>query len=186
MKNQRNNQKVNILFFGRILPYKGLDLLLDALFLLKDKELNVHLSIVGPGDIQKYTTQIAQLDFVSVDNRWIPEEEIAGIFSSADAVILPYREASQSGVIATSFAVGVPVIVTPTGGLTEQVNNRFNGLISSSITPEGISEVIAELVQNNELRKKCAKGAKYTADNDLSWLNISKNFVEVFSSILWK
>jgi glycosyltransferase involved in cell wall biosynthesis len=186
LASQRNDQIIKILFFGRILPYKGLDLLLDALFLLKDKELNLHVNIVGPGDIKKYTTQIEQLDFVSVDNRWIPEEEIAGIFSSVDVTILPYREASQSGVIATSFAVGVPVIVTPSGGLIEQVDNRVNGLIAKSITSEAIADSITEIVQNDILRNKCSRGAKYTAENDLSWTKIAQSFGEVFISILGK
>jgi glycosyltransferase involved in cell wall biosynthesis len=59
---------------------------------------------------------------VTVENRWVPEAEIGALLAWSDALILPYREASQSGVAAAAMAAGRPVIATRVGGLREQLS----------------------------------------------------------------
>lgn len=180
----RVGQTVRLLFFGRLLPYKGLDLLLDACAQVRRQGLDAVLHIAGPGDIAPFADQLAGLDNVVVDNRWIPEEEIAGIFSAADISVLPYREASQSGVIATSFATGVPVIVTPIGGLVEQVGHETNGLVCADASPAAIAASIARMVSDEPLRLRCAAGARYSAEHELSWPAIAGRFVEAIREVV--
>jgi glycosyltransferase involved in cell wall biosynthesis len=61
---------------------------------------------------------------VSIENHWVAEADIPGLIAQADALVLPYREASQSGVIPIAHAMGVPVVAMPAGGLSEQVANQ--------------------------------------------------------------
>ena len=66
---------------------------------------------------------------VTVENRWVPETEIGALLAWSDALILPYREASQSGVAAAALAAGRPVIATCVGGLREQLSGTPQALL---------------------------------------------------------
>ncbi|TDR76716.1 glycosyltransferase family 4 protein [Paludibacterium purpuratum] len=172
------NTDFRLLFFGRILPYKGLDILLRAHEILLGRGVNVHLHIAGPGDSSPYTELLSKLPNIQLDNRWIAEEEIGDIFSQADLVVLPYREASQSGVIATSYATGVPVLVTPIGGLVEQVKHEISGLISKEASPEALANDIQRLLEDPALLQQCAEGAVREARDTLAWPAIARRFSE--------
>ncbi len=107
-----------LLFFGRLLPYKGLDLLADALRRL-DRPIAVR--VVGSGPECAELNALRAVPGVTVENRWVPEHEIGALLEWSDALILPYRQASQSGVAAAAIAAGRPVIATRVGGLREQL-----------------------------------------------------------------
>ena len=111
--------RLRLLCFGRLLPYKGLDLLADALA-APDLAGRLDVRVVGQGPASPDLHRLAALPGVRVENRWVPEAEIASLIAWADAVILPYREASQSGVAAAAIAARRWVIATRVGGLVEQ------------------------------------------------------------------
>ncbi|MGI4745903.1 MAG: glycosyltransferase [Janthinobacterium lividum] len=115
--------KMRLLCFGRLLSYKGLDLLADALTPagLADR---LDVRVVGQGPASAELSRLAELPGVTVENRWVPEDEIAGLIAWSDAVILPYREASQSGVAAAAIAARRWVVATRVGGLVEQFRNE--------------------------------------------------------------
>jgi glycosyltransferase involved in cell wall biosynthesis len=92
-----------LLSFGRLLPYKGLDLLADSLKLLGARP-GLSVRVVGFGPESRELAELRGLPDVTVENRWVPETEVGTLFSWADAVVLPYREASQSGVAAVALA----------------------------------------------------------------------------------
>jgi glycosyltransferase involved in cell wall biosynthesis len=183
-KSIRASGTIQLLFFGRILPYKGLDLLLKAYAIILDTNLPVHLHIAGPGNLKPYVKSLAVLKHITVDNRWIPEDEIGSIFKAADVCVCPYSEASQSGVIATAYAAGIPVIVTPIGGLIEQVQNEKTGLICKEISSEAIVDAITRIVIDSDLRIRCSEGAVLEASSVLSWPVISRQFNEFINKII--
>jgi glycosyltransferase involved in cell wall biosynthesis len=111
-----------LLCFGRLLPYKGLDLLADALASLPMQPA-IEVRIVGSGPQSPALDALRSCRGVTVENRWVPESEIGTLLAWSDALILPYREASQSGVAAAALAAGRPVIATRVGGLREQLSN---------------------------------------------------------------
>lgn len=115
-----------LLFFGRLLPYKGLDLLAEALS--RQQEPALEVLVVGSGPESRELDRLRACRGVRVENRWVPETEIADLLSWADALILPYREASQSGVAAAALAAGRPVIATRVGGLKEQLSGAPQGV----------------------------------------------------------
>ena len=123
----RHGGKPRLLCFGRLLPYKGLDLLADALALL-GPELPFEIRICGEGPVSGALARLRAIEGVRVDRRWIPEDELPGLIAWADAVVLPYREASQSGVAAAAIGQGRLVVATNVGGLPEQLE-RVPGAI---------------------------------------------------------
>ena len=139
------NQPI-LLFFGFVRPYKGLDVLLEALPIIL-REFPVHLLIVGEiwGDETDYRTQIERLGLsshVTIVNQYIPNEDLRRYFGAADVVVLPYRSATQSGVIQLAFGFGKPVITTQVGGLAEAVVDDVSGLI----VPPGDTSALADAV----------------------------------------
>lgn len=111
---------LRLLSFGRLLPYKGLDLLADAIALL-DPALPIEIRIVGQGPETPLLDRLRAMPRVTVENRWVPEVDIAQLLAWSDAVILPYREASQSGVAAAAVTARRWIVSTRVGGLAEQL-----------------------------------------------------------------
>jgi glycosyltransferase involved in cell wall biosynthesis len=112
--------RLRLLFFGRLLPYKGLDLLADTMAAL-GADPGLELRVVGSGPDSPELARLRALPGVTVENRWVPEDEIGALLAWSDALVLPYREASQSGVAAIALAAGRHVIATEVGGIAEQL-----------------------------------------------------------------
>lgn len=119
-----------MLFFGLIRDYKGLDILLDAWQRIKDKSLKLIVAGEFYASREKYMPLVEALgDRVVLHDRFVPDEEVKYYFSAADAVILPYRSATQSGVTQVAYNFRVPMIVSNVGGLAEIVPDDRVGYV---------------------------------------------------------
>jgi glycosyltransferase involved in cell wall biosynthesis len=179
----RGSRDVSLLFFGRIVAYKGLDLLLRAMALLVVRGIQVRLVIAGSGNLTPYSDLLKQLSCVTIHNRWLTEEEIGHFLAASDLAVLPYLEASQSGVAASAYAAGRPVVATPVGGLVEQVIPGETGLIARDTTADALADAIAELVGKPELLEQCARGALDHANGALSWRNGAQVVAEAIAAV---
>jgi glycosyltransferase involved in cell wall biosynthesis len=124
----RHGGRPRILCFGRLLPYKGLDLLADALASFGET-LPYDIKICGDGPNSPELDRLKTTPHVTVDHRWIPESELPHLIAWSDAIILPYREASQSGVAAAAIAQGRYILATNVGGLPEQLATTPNATL---------------------------------------------------------
>lgn len=136
-----------LLFFGLIKPYKGLDLLLAAMPEVIKAFPQIRLVVAGEvyGDSYVYDSLIQTLclaDNVDLRYRYIGEAEIEDLFSQASLCVLPYKSASQSGVIATSYSFGVPVLATNVGGLGEYVEEGITGYLVEPNSPLELAKAI--------------------------------------------
>jgi len=139
--------QADFLFFGRLRAYKGLDLLRDAFAALRARHPGATLRVVGEGDPEACAPGLAALPGVTVEARWVPDSEMSSLVASARAVVLPYREASQSGVLPIALALGVPVVATPVGGLSGQLEHGVSGLLaedSSALALAGAMEAMLD------------------------------------------
>jgi glycosyltransferase involved in cell wall biosynthesis len=168
---------VRLLFFGRLLPYKGLDLMLSAFRMLRSEFPRLELVIAGPGDPPAALT-VEPGSGITLDNRWIPEEEIGSIFQSTDVVVVPYIEASQSGVVAVAYASGLPVVATPVGGLVGQVRRGETGVIANDVSAAAVASAIRTLLCDPPLYEKCSAGALLEAETTLAWPSIAMRFAD--------
>lgn len=148
----------DFLFFGRIRAYKGLDLLRDAFTLLRRTHPAATLRVVGEGDIARAAPGLEALPGVTLEPRWVADAEIPPLVATARALVLPYREASQSGVLPIALACGVPVVATPVGGLAEQVTDDDTGLLAEATTPEALAAAMARML-DPATRARLARGA---------------------------
>ncbi len=147
------NEKV-ILFFGFIREYKGLDILLDAMNYLKDK-INIKLMICGEfyENSEKYLDRINELqlsEFLYLFTDYIPNDRVKYYFSAVDCVILPYKSATQSGIVQIAMNFRKPVIATDVGGLSEIVINEKTGYIVEKENPIQLAEAILKFYNENK------------------------------------
>ena len=170
------------LFFGRLLPYKGIDLLMAAVERI-DPAVNFELAIVGSGDLGPLAARVAAHPRVRLDQRWIPEDAVAGIFAAADATVAPYREASQSGVLAASYGAGLPMIATPVGGLAEQIAPFGAGLVARDLSPDAFAAAMTRLATDPELHRRLTANTIATAEGPLSWNRIAEQFEDVIGGL---
>lgn len=137
-----------LLFFGFIRKYKGLDLLLHAMADDRIKRMNVKLVVAGEfyEDEQAYRDLVNTLqlnDAVTFLNEFIPDEQVPVLMSAADALVQPYRHATQSGVTPLAMHFDLPMIVTDAGGIKEMVDDKVTGIVvekSSVSIANGIVE----------------------------------------------
>lgn len=162
---------VRLLFFGRLLAYKGIDLLLDALQIVLQRGVDAELAIVGQGKVPPLPAGLDPAR-VRIDNRWIPDSEVTGVFEDADILVLPYREASQSGFAATAQTLGLPIVATPVGGLVEQVRHLETGVVAEAASASAIADAIVHLIADAELYDRCSREAARSADPDRKWAEV--------------
>lgn len=184
IKKNYNKITKTILFFGRIKEYKGLDILLKAFSIIREKDNNVKLIIAGEGDISVYKTFINKVDNIELINRWINENEIPDLFLRADIVVLPYIDASQSGVIPLAYSFGIPVIASKVGGIPEQIEDGITGLLFSPEDYEDLAYKCLKILNDIDFLKKLAENAYIKAYKEINWEKIVDLLIETFNKAL--
>ena len=167
-----------ILFFGYIRPYKGLDLLLNAMATNAIKDANIKLLIVGEfyEDAQPYHDLIKTLaleERLIIHSEFVPDNKVKNYVCAADFIIQPYKNATQSGVTPLAYYFEKPMLVTNVGALADSVPN---GKVGEVVEPnaDAIAKGIETLYNN---------GAAYYADNikeemkKYSWSQMADNFI---------
>src|SRR5690606_26793337 len=135
-----------LLFFGFVREYKGLDLLLEALPRIRER-IPARLLVLGEFYSGKERTlaQIESLglgDAVTLEDGYVPNEKVGLYFSAADVVVLPYRSATQSGIVPIAYQLERPVICTDVGGLAEVVEHGRTGLICPPQDVEALAQSV--------------------------------------------
>jgi glycosyltransferase involved in cell wall biosynthesis len=170
--------KKNILFFGLIRKYKGLDILLEAFGTLSD---DYQLIIAGEpyGSFEPYQQIIDRIpgkERIVAELKYIKDSEVSDYFSAADLAVLPYRSATQSGISSVSYHFEVPMIVTDVGGLKETIGDRGTGIVVSEGTPEAIGKAIETYFENPQIAEDCIRNIRIEKER-LSWSGFAERLI---------
>lgn len=171
-------KKYHFLFFGRIEKYKGLHVLAKAYELLRKEFDDAELTILGSGDFEEYKEEYAKLPDVHVVNRFIKTEELGNYFALNNTItVMPYIDATQSGVIPVAFEFGTPIISSDVGGLKEQLDGGRLGAMYTDNDPEQLYQLMLEAVTNEDYFS--SQKAMLLKERDrLEWTNIAKRILE--------
>jgi len=175
--------KQALLFFGRIAPYKGLDVLLKAFPSVQNRE-DVELLIVGEGDMSSFAAMLKGLKHIHVTNRFIPEEEVATVFKKASIVVLPYTSATQSGVIPVAAAFKLPVIATRVGGIPEQITDGETGILVEPGSVEQLSAAMERLLTNPDQAVRLGKALYTEYVQNRNWSQVSEKILAICYKVL--
>jgi glycosyltransferase involved in cell wall biosynthesis len=179
------DDRFEVLFFGRIFLYKGLDYLIRAAERLQQRLPNLKVTIAGSGeDLGRCRTIIRTPSLFEIRERFIPDEEAVELFQRADVVALPYIEASQSGVIAMALALGKPVIATDVGDFREAVTGPEPiGLIVPRRDPDALAAAILRLHRAPEMRARFAATALALAAGSRSAGAIGEAALRIYQTL---
>jgi len=169
-----------LLFFGFIRKYKGLDLLLESIRFLPDDYL---LVIAGEiyGSFDEYEQMIKNYNLenkVKLFIRYIDDGEVPVFFSASDVCILPYKSATQSGILGISYHFDLPVIATDTGGLREMIEPFNTGIIIREPVPNLLSSAISDyfnLELSNQFKSNIEK-----YKNKANWASLAKEILNLY------
>ncbi len=170
--------KRNLLFFGLIREYKGLDILLEAFAGLGDE---YQLIVAGEpyGPFEKYQKIIEGIDSskVKLYLNYVNDSEVGLYFSAADLCVLPYRSATQSGISSVSFHFNVPLLVTDVGGLKETIGDKGTGIVAKECSPACIRDEIERYFADPTIAETCKKHIGEERER-LSWKNFCASLLD--------
>lgn len=170
----------NVLFFGVIRPYKGLEDLVRAFELLSDAQPDGYwLTVVGetwegwslPTDLIERSRWRSRITLI---NRYVHDDEVAPLFMGADVVALPYRRSAISGPVHVAMGFGKPLVVTPVGGLAESVEG-YEGVV---ISPAGDVDALARSIE----RARALSDRRY--EHPHSWANTLDAYDSLLQRVL--
>ena len=178
-------EETNILFFGNVTKYKGINILIESSKQVIKEFPNTKFVIAGK------TRRKDNIDLSDLNNHKnyilknyrISEEEVPKLFQKASIVVLPYIEASQSGVISIAFGFGKAIIVTNVGALPEIVKNGKTGIIIPPNNSDILAQEIIRLLKDDKLRKTLGNNAYLFAKNELSWEKIANITFNVYKEL---
>ena len=173
----------NVLFFGRISPYKGIEYLCQAMVKVKQLVPDASLTIAGGGKMYFDVSPYEKLDWVKIINRYVGMEELAGLLQDCALTVCPYTDATQSGVIMTSYSLCKPVVATNVGGLGEMVEEGKTGLLVPPKDADALANAITSLLRDDTALDEMARNIQndYFV-GDKSWKSIAEKYVEFYEN----
>lgn len=165
----------NVLFFGRLEEYKGINVLIDSFPLIRERHPNASLTIAGDGPV---APSLQPADGIDLRIGYIPEDEIEPLISRATVVAMPYLDASQSGVGLLAVRRGVPLVVTRTGELPGLVEDEAMVVEPGSAT--ALCEALSRAIESDSVANR--ERIRDFANSRFSWLNVIDDYLEIFES----
>jgi len=177
---QTHEESRTLLYYGIILPYKGLEYLVEAFKIVRNEIKDVRLIIAGRGQIY-FDETILKEEGIELINRTITEEELVHLNKRATLVICPYTSASQSGIPATSFIFDKPIIASNVEGVTEYVIDGYNGILVPPGDTLSLASGIKRLLVDNKLKNKIKTNIRKLNDESGStWISIAEETIEIY------
>jgi glycosyltransferase involved in cell wall biosynthesis len=163
-----------ILFFGRMWAYKGLDVFIDAIDLLARRGVAHEAIVAGRGpEMTRLGGRMEAMPTVKAINAYISPKETGRLFQSATVVALPYKDASQSGVLASAYGNSRPVVASATGGIPDVVTDGVNGLLVPPGDAAALADALERVLTSKPLAAALGDGARETAIGLLNWDRIA-------------
>jgi glycosyltransferase involved in cell wall biosynthesis len=146
---------LRLLCLGLIRHYKGFDIAVEAVRVLRNRGLDVELTIAGEmwDDIEEWERRIAAPDLggcVNLQARYLADDEMGTLLGAHHMLLAPYRSATQSGVLSLAFAAHRPVVATDVGGLRESIEEQGGGAVVPPNDPEALADAIVKVADDLE------------------------------------
>jgi glycosyltransferase involved in cell wall biosynthesis len=171
-----------ILCFGLIRPYKGVDVLLDAFRSIEGAELWVVGRPLGVSldDLRKRAAEArGRVRFVP---RFVPDAALPAYFRRADLIVLPYRDADQSGVLYTALAFGKAILMSDVGGFAEVAAHGAGQLVPPGDSP-ALAAAIGDLMADAAARERLAASARAAAAGPYSWDAVAEQTLALYREL---
>lgn len=170
-----------LLFLGNVLPYKGLDALVESYHFLKQNNKTVKIVIAGNGHSTILNSIKPNKDFCII-NRWITNDELVTLINKCIAVVCPYLSASQSGIPVTAYVFNKPVIVTNVGAMAEYVQENMSGYIVPFDNIQQLAEKMYDICKNESSTITEEHMAKIENELNIGWDSIAQKYINLIEN----
>lgn len=171
-----------ILFFGKIVPYKGVDVLIDAFLNSEERKKGVKLVIAGKGNITHNQSQLS--DDIIFINKYIDNEELSNLIRHCKYVVLPYISATQSGCVMSAYAFNKPIVATSVGDLPKEIEDGVTGIICKPNNVEDLQIAIDTMGSADIEKMSTYISSKYKEGGEYSWTHAAKMIVSTYNEII--
>jgi glycosyltransferase involved in cell wall biosynthesis len=170
---QPSERQPVITFFGRIERYKGLRYLCEALPLITKRIPDIRCNILGRGHVEFDIAPYLGKYNVNFDNTRITNQQLSNYLTDSSLVVVPYTDATQSGVVITAFCFDKPVVASKVGGIPELVEDGLTGSLIEPRNPAAIADAICNLLGDENLYASMVKNIKAAkmdpASHTMNW-----------------
>lgn len=173
-----------VLLFGSLARYKGPRLLVEAFARIHRRLPETRLVLAGPPlpglDPDELWREIESRglgDAVRIEAGYVPVSEVAAWMQLATVAVFPYRDISQSAVVALALTFGVPVVVTRVGAMTEMVRDGETGRIVPPEDPRALARTVLELLEDPETARRLGRAAERFAHEELGWSRVARSLL---------
>jgi glycosyltransferase involved in cell wall biosynthesis len=174
--------KEYVLFFGRITSYKGFEYLFPSMKMVHEKFPDVVLVVAGSGEYYFDISDYKYLNYIDLRNKYIPVSELANLIYNSLFVICPYKDATQSGVVMSAFALSKPVLATNVGGLSEYIESGKSGILIEPNVVKSLVDAMSDLLGN---RNRLQYMEEYIYENysigKFSWNKITDDIIDFYN-----
>lgn len=182
---ERKWQPARLLFVGRVVFQKGLDILLDALGILKEKTWT--LDIVGDGPRrEKLQEQASELGIADRMNffGWKNGAELVDRYAAANLFVYPSRHEGMPNAVLEAMACGLPVLATHIAGNEELVAYKETGLLVPAEDAEALRAALTSMLADGDERQRMGAAARKRVETQYSWQRVSKEYLELMQRVL--
>lgn len=173
------------LFFGRIEAYKGLRHFIGLVQQLNRQGLAVRGVVAGRGtDLEAHRAVLQSDPAFELIEKFLSPQEVAAQFLRADVVVMPYENATQSGVAALAMGAGRPVLAFDVGALSEMVQHEGTGLLIPAGDVQAMGEALVRLIRDRALNQRIGAQARRRAENEFSWRAIAAGALRIYESLV--
>jgi glycosyltransferase involved in cell wall biosynthesis len=181
---------VRVLLFGKIKPYKGLDVLLRAWAALPSQAARrCRLRVVGApymdmAPLIDFARQAGIGDSIDFDLRFISDSEIPAILAQADIMVMPYREIDASGVLMTALCAGLPIVASRIGLFAELLQEGVHGRLVLPEDPQALATALSELILDKDLRVRMRERVLALRASIPDWREIADRTLRLYGETI--
>ena len=174
-----------ILFFGRVQQYKGIATLINAAPHILAKVPDAKIIIAGAGEYSSiHQAESRYPGLFEIHNHYIKADEVAQFFNRATIVVLPYKDATQSGIVPIAYMFEKPVVATRVGSIPEVVSDGITGFLVDAGDELALADALVRLLRNPELCSSMGQAGAQKLDSDLSPTVLAEKTMQVYQMAL--
>lgn len=185
---QHLKEKQIVLFAGRLLSLKGVDVLVRAIPKISKALTNDDVLFVfaGPGDSSRFQNRLINphTDSKCLFTGPLPKETVVKLMSKSALVVLPTYNDNSPYTILEAMACGIPVVASNVGGIPEIITNGYDGILVNPGSPEALADAIIDLLQDKKLYNQISKREKETITKKFSWETNMPKYLKAYSDAI--
>jgi glycosyltransferase involved in cell wall biosynthesis len=184
------SEENTVMFFGNVKPYKGVDVLIDAVARLpsevrqKSRVVIAGRPHVSADELKQRARKQGVNDSITWELGVIEHEHVCAYFQESDIVVFPYRHIDQSGALMTALPFGKPVVATEVGGFAEVLTDGVHGRLVPPDNTAALSRALVEVLTDKHLRADMGDAVEELANNTYSWKRIAKMTTDLYQEAL--